>query len=59
MGRVLGGFQYQVARQLPGRLLRRQGNVKWYFTSVEAERAEAGFETMETYIRKRQNIFKQ
>ena len=53
MGRVLGGFQDQLARRLTGRLPRRQADWKWEYTSAEASRAEAGFENMETYIRRR------
>ena len=52
MGRILGGFQDQVSRRLMGRLLRRREYWNGEYTSVEAARAraEAGFETMETYI---------
>ena len=55
MGRVLGGFQDQVARQLTGQLPRRQADRKWGYTLTEAEKVEARFETMEAYIWKRQN----
>ena len=51
MVRVLGEFQDQVERRLIGRLLQRQGYGKWDYTS-----AEARFETMDTYIRRRQNM---
>ena len=53
------GFQYQVARQLTGQLLRRQTYGKWDYTSAEAMGAEARFETMETYIMQRKNTVAQ
>ena len=55
MVRVLGSYQYQVARQLTGCLPRRweYGNLE--YTLAEVARVEAVFETMETYIRKIQN----
>ena len=59
MGRVLGGFQDQVARRLTGQLLRRRIDRKWEYTSAEAARLEAGFEPMETYIRQRQDTVAQ
>ena len=52
MRRVLGFFQYQVARRMTGRLLRRRLDGKWEYTLVAVARAKAGFEPMETYIRK-------
>ena len=55
MGRVLGGFQDQVARQLTGRLPHRRLHGNWYYTLEELTIAEAGFDLMEAYIRKRQN----
>ena len=51
MVRVLGEFQDQVERRLIGRLLQRRGYGKWDYTS-----AEARFETMDTYIRRRHNM---
>ena len=59
MGRVLGGFQDQVARRLTGRLPRRRLDRRQEYTLVEAAREEAGFEPMETYIRRRQNTVAQ
>ena len=59
MGRVLGGFQDQVARQLPVRILRRRIDRKWEYTLEDAARAEVGFELMEIYIRRRQNTVAQ
>ena len=56
---VLVVFQYQVMRRLTGRLLQRRAYRKRDYTLLEAERSEAGFETMETYIRKRQNMVAQ
>ena len=50
MGRALGGFQDQVARQMTGRLLWRKTDSKWWYTSAEMAREEAGFHTMEDYI---------
>ena len=55
MGRALGRFQYQVAIQLTGRILRQKPDGKWTYTSAETEMEEAGFHTMEEYIRKRKN----
>ena len=55
MGQVLGGFQYQVVQQLPGRLPQWRLDGKWEYTLAEVARAEAGFEPMETHIRQRQN----
>ena len=46
MGWVLGGFQYQVAWRLTGRLPQRRLDVKWGYISVEAARSEEGFESM-------------
>ena len=59
MGQVLGGFQDQVTGRLTGRPPWRQSDGKWDYTSVEAMGAEAGFETMETYIRRRKNTVAQ
>ena len=60
MGRVLGGFQDQVARRLTGRLLRQKTDGKWEYTSAAAAaREEAGFQTMQEYIRRRQNTVAQ
>ena len=50
MGRVMGGFQNQVAWQLTGRLLLQQVYGKCEYTLAEAERAEVVFEAMEAYI---------
>ena len=55
MGRAIGGFQYQVVRQLTGRLPQQRLDRSWEYTSAEAEREEAVFETMETYIWQGQN----
>ena len=57
--RVLGGFQYQVARRLTGRLPRRRLDVRWEYTLVEVAREEAFFGPMETYIRQRNHTFAQ
>ena len=46
MGKTLGGFQSQVARQLMGRLSRRKPDGKWTYTSAETAREKAGFLTM-------------
>ena len=48
MGRVLWGFQDEVLQQLMGWLPRRQTDGKREYNFLEA-----GFETMETYIRRR------
>ena len=39
-----------MTRILTGRLPRRRLNGMWEYTSEDAERADAGFETMENYI---------
>ena len=59
MGQVLGGFQEQVMQRLTRRLLRWREDGKWEYTSSESARADAGFETMETYIRQSQNMVAQ
>ena len=59
MGRVLGGFQDQVARPLTGQLLRRRADGKWEYNSTATAREEAGFETMEECIRRSQNTVTQ
>ena len=46
MGRVLGGFQDQVAQRLMGRLLRHKIDGKWECTSAATAREEAGFQAM-------------
>ena len=52
-GTVPRRFQYQVARQLTGRLMWRHRDEKWEYISTEVERAEAGFDKMGMYIRRR------
>ena len=47
IGRVLGGFQYQVARRLIGRILRQKTDGKLEYTLVATAREEAGFHMME------------
>ena len=59
MGKALGGFQDQVARRLTGRFLRQKLDREWKYTLEAAEREEAGFQTMEEYIRRQKNIFAQ
>ena len=56
MGKVLGRFQTQVARPLTGRLPQSTTDGKWRYTSAAAAREEAGFLTMEEYVRRRQNM---
>ena len=51
MGRVLGGFQYQVARQLTGQLPRWRSDGRWEYSFEKAKREDVWFEPMETYIR--------
>ena len=50
MGRVLGGLQYQLIKQLTGRLTWRGLDRSWEYTLAEVEIEEAGFELMETCI---------
>ena len=59
MGKALEGFQYLVERQLTGRLPRRTPDGKWTHILVATAREEAGFLTMEEYIRRRQNTVTQ
>ena len=59
MGQALGGFQDQVKWQLTERLPWQRGYGKWEHTVAEAAREEAGLETMETYIWRRQNTVAQ
>ena len=51
MGRVLGGFQNQAAQRLTGRLPQHKTDGNWEYTSASTAREEAGFQTMEDYIR--------
>ena len=51
----LGGFQYQVTRQLTGRIPRRRLDRRLEYTLVQAAREETGFKPMDTYIRKSHN----
>ena len=46
MGRVLGGFQYQVEQPLIGRIPRRREDGKWEYNLAEMAREDVGFETM-------------
>ena len=55
MGQVLRIFQDQVDWRLTGQLLRQRLDWKWEYTLTATARAEAGFEPMETYIRRRKN----
>ena len=48
MGQVLGGFKYQAARQLTGRLPHKRSDGIWDYTSDKAARYEVGFNPMET-----------
>ena len=54
-GRVLGGFQYQVAQRLKGRIPRRQTDKKCYYTLVAAAREEVGFEAAKKNTDKSEN----
>ena len=49
MDRYLRGFQDQVTRILTGRLPWQSLNGRWENTLAEAEKVEAGFETMEIF----------
>ena len=46
-GRVLGGFQDQVARWLTGRLPRKRNDGKWEYNLETAAREEVGFKAIE------------
>ena len=56
MGSALGGFQGQVARRIMGHLPRRKPERKWTYTLAARAREDAGFQTIEEYIRRRQNM---
>ena len=53
------GFQDQVAIRLAGQIPRQKPDGGWTYTSAAMAREEAGFQTMEEYIRRRQNTFAQ
>ena len=55
MGKALRGFHDQVARLLMRRLPQRTPNGKWIYTLAVTAREEAGFLTMEEYIRRCHN----
>ena len=59
MGRVLGGFQYQVERILTGRLPRRWIDIKWEYTLAAVAREEVVLNVTEEYIRIRHNMVAQ
>ena len=59
MGRVLGEFQYQVARRMGRQIPRRKIYGKWEYTLLETAREEVGFQTMEEYIRRRKSTVAQ
>ena len=59
MGKTLGGFHTQVSRRLTGQLLRRTTDRKWRYTLSAAAREEAGFLTMEEYVRRHHNTVAQ
>ena len=55
MGKALGRFHTQVTRRLMVQLPHRTTDGKWRYTLAAASREEAGFLTMEEYVRHRQN----
>ena len=59
MGNALEGFQIQVAISLTGRLPWRTPDGRWRYTLAAVAREEAGFLTMEEYIRRRKNTVRQ
>ena len=59
MGKSLGGVQTQVERRMTGQLPRSTTGGKWRYTSLAAAREEAGFLTMEEYVRRRKNMVTQ
>ena len=59
MGKALGGVQTQVMRRLKGKLPLRTTDGKWRYTSEAMAREEAGFLTMEEYVRRHQNTVAQ
>ena len=46
-----------MVRRLIGRILWRRSDRRWEYTSAEAAREEEGFELMDNYIWKSQNMF--
>ena len=55
MGRVLGGFQDQVAQCLMGWILHQEKDGNWEYTLAKMSREEVGLQTMDEYIRRRHN----
>ena len=50
-GRSLRGFQDQVARRLTGKIPQQKTDRKLEYISAATSREEAGFQTIEEYIR--------
>ena len=59
MERALSSFQHRVAQRLTGRQMRRQGDGICEYPSLEEAMAEAGFEGIRKYIKRRQNTVAQ
>ena len=51
----LVGVQAQVVRRLTGRIPQRKPDGKWTYTSAATTREDAGFLSIEDYIRRRHN----
>ena len=58
-GAVLSSFQHRVTRRLTGGQPRRRGDRSWEYPQLEEAMAEAGFEGIGTYIKRRQNMISQ
>ena len=59
MGRALEGFQHKVHRRITGRKPHRFLERSWEHPLLETEIQEAGFEDVEAYVLRRQNMFTQ
>ena len=55
MGRLLRGFQDQVAQWMTGWLAQQKNDGKWEYISAATAREDEGFQIMDQYIRQLQN----
>ena len=56
MERALSSFHHRVAQRLIRRQKRRQEGGSWYYPPLAVSMAEAGFENIGTYVKRRQNM---
>ena len=59
MERALSAFIHEAARRLTGRQMRRGGDGKWHYPSLEGAMKEAGLTDARTSIQRRQNTVAQ